>query len=93
VIVYLVIVNSERGIVKQEIATLFSRRIDQKTAIHVVDILEEFEIININAEMETQIWTVFKSFKKKNISFIDCCNLYLADKNLSNISPIFSTQF
>jgi predicted nucleic acid-binding protein len=68
------------NLVKQEIATLFSKRCDQNTAVEVVKILENFERIDILSNTEEQIWEIFKSYQKKSISFVDCSNLFLAKK-------------
>jgi predicted nucleic acid-binding protein len=68
------------NIVKQEVATLISRRITQTQALTTIDLLSNFNEIFITPEMEGEVWQVFKSFSKKNISFVDCANLYFASK-------------
>lgn len=67
-------------LVKYELATVVSHKETQEMAINIIQDLESFELgkITINQQDEFKIWELFKSFSKKNISFIDCTNLYFA---------------
>ena len=69
-------------VVKYELATVISRKETQQMAIDIIGDLEFFELksITINKTDETKIWELFKSYSKKNISFVDCANLYFAQK-------------
>lgn len=69
-------------LVKYELATVISRKETQQMAIDIIQDLEVFELgrISINDQDEKKIWELFKSFTKKNISFVDCANLYFAQK-------------
>ena len=71
------------NLVRQELATVLSVRIGYEFWSVVQAGIDEFEVINIFLdENDTRlIWGLFNSFKKKNISFIDCSNLYLAQKH------------
>jgi len=68
------------NVVRQEVATLISRRIGQAEALTAVDLLSNFNEIFVTQQTEAEIWQLFKSFSKKNISFVDCANLYFASK-------------
>ena len=70
------------NLVRQELATVLSVRLGYQFWREVEAALSEFEVIDIFLkEDQTQsIWELFNNFKKKNISFIDCSNLYLAQK-------------
>jgi predicted nucleic acid-binding protein len=69
--------------VLQELATMASRKMSHKIAIELYDKTIDLEpiIIRPTLEDEDQILQLFKSFDKKNISYIDCANLYFARKN------------
>jgi predicted nucleic acid-binding protein len=85
------IVNDELfilNLVLQELATVISRKKSQEKAVFVIDTIEKFklQVIRLSEEDESQIWRMFKSFSKQNISFIDCANLYYAQKMNSKIA-------
>lgn len=84
------------NVVKQEVATLISRRIGQKESLTAIDLLSNFDEIFITPEMEREVWQVFKSFDKKNISFVDCTNLYFAQKfkfKIASFDQFYPTEF
>jgi predicted nucleic acid-binding protein len=70
------------NLVKQELATVISRRKDAEAWKKISEGLDLWQIKNyhINSDETLEIWTLFNFFKTKNISFIDCANLYLARK-------------
>jgi predicted nucleic acid-binding protein len=68
------------NLVRQELATVISCRFGYSLAKEVLENVDLFEPQEIFFdEIETaKIWQIFWSFQKKNISFIDCSNLFLA---------------
>jgi predicted nucleic acid-binding protein len=71
------------SITLQELGTVISRKKSKKEAIEIIDWVMSLNLdfIRPTLEDENQIWQLFKSFDKKNISYIDCANLYFAKKN------------
>jgi predicted nucleic acid-binding protein len=80
------------NLVLQELATVISKKKSQEKAIFVIDTIEKFKLqkIILSEEEENQVWLLFKSFSKKNVSFIDCANLYFAQKNNFKIASFDS---
>lgn len=74
------------NLVKLEVATLFSRRVSQHSAVEVIKILNSFENIFVDQKQTEEIWEVFHSYTKSRISFVDCSNLYLAKKYKARIA-------
>ncbi len=69
--------------VKYELATVLSRNESQKEAIETIQALEQLDLLvyyRLTEEDEKNIWQIFCNYSKKNISFVDCANLYLAQK-------------
>lgn len=67
------------NLVKEESATLFSKRYGHKTIPGLLEFLSEFSTYFIDEKMTDKTWEKFLSIQKKNISFIDCANLTLAE--------------
>ncbi len=69
-------------VVKYEAVTVMSRKFSQEVAVQLVQRLDgsEIQLLDINLKDEREIWSIFTSSVKKNISFIDCANLYFAQK-------------
>jgi len=67
------------NLVKEESATLFSKKYGHHSIPGLIDFLNEFNFYFIDEKMTEQVWQTFLSFQKKNISFVDCSNLILAD--------------
>ncbi|MFW5720198.1 MAG: PIN domain-containing protein [Candidatus Dojkabacteria bacterium] len=69
-------------VVKYEAVTVMSRKFSQEMAVQLVQRLDESEIqlLDIDLKDEREVWSIFTSYVKKNISFIDCANLYFAQK-------------
>jgi predicted nucleic acid-binding protein len=80
------------NLVKQELATVISYKVGYKEAKEVIENLNLFEPTEIFFEPQEieQIWHIFWSYQKKNISFIDCSNLYLAQKYKCKIASFDS---
>lgn len=78
------------NLVIYEVATLFSRRYSQKQAVIFLDTIfsSHFEIIYIDELLSQKTVERFKSYSKKNISFVDCANLVAAEEK--GINRIFS---
>jgi predicted nucleic acid-binding protein len=76
------------SITLQELGTVISKKKSQREAIEIIDFLLtlELEFIRPTAQDEDNIWKIFKSFSKKNISYIDCANLYFAQKENCRIA-------
>jgi len=58
-----------------EVVTVLSQRVNRKTAITLGQHFlkdEQLKIINVNKQLNTFTWEIFKEIKKKNISFVDC---------------------
>lgn len=84
------------NLVKQESVTLISRRINQTSSLSCLEFLDGFDQIFITEKVETDIWHFFKSFTKKNISYIDCANLYFAqefDYKIATFDQFYHTKF
>ena len=82
--------------VKHEIATLISRRIGQSEAIMTVNSLANFKEIFVNEDLEKEVWQTFKSYSKKNISFVDCANLTIATKfdfKIASFDQFYPSEF
>ncbi len=70
------------NLTKYEIATVLSRKLSQKEAVEVI------KLINLNFEKEvwfeqkwqSEVYDIFESYSKKNISYFDCACLFLAEK-------------
>lgn len=69
-------------LVQYELATVMSRKFDQKFALDVLTDLTSLPIdfIELTEDDEEEVWKEFYSHKKKNISFVDCANLVIARK-------------
>ena len=86
------------NITLQEVATMASRKMSQQIAISLYENTLNLQpiMIRLTIEDEDNIWKLFKSYDKKNISFIDCANLYYAQKEIYKIAtfdtfyPVFS---
>jgi predicted nucleic acid-binding protein len=70
------------NLVLQEIATVISYRLGFEDCQKILNLVVELELKNIFLnELDTDnIWKLFYKYQKKNISFVDCSNLYLAKK-------------
>jgi predicted nucleic acid-binding protein len=70
------------NITLQELGTVISKKKSQKEAAEIIDFLSTLGLLFIRptVEDEENIWKLFKSYTKKNVSFIDCANLYFAQK-------------
>jgi predicted nucleic acid-binding protein len=70
------------NLVKQELATVISHKVGYKECQIIITAINGLEVKNIYVdEIQTvQIWELFNTFHKKQISFVDCSNLYLAKK-------------
>ena len=80
------------NLVKYELATVLSKKFSFKLARDVVDNIKSAKIVflDFNKEEEEEIWQEFFSYRKKNISFVDCTNLFLAKKIKANIASFDS---
>lgn len=70
------------NLVFQETATVVSRKFSLSIWLDIKRALKEFETskIFVTEEDTLAIWTLFESFDRRRISFVDCSNLYLAKK-------------
>jgi predicted nucleic acid-binding protein len=67
-----------------EIATVLSRLLPQNEAVTIVsNIMNDLSpiAIDFNRDWEVEIISIYNSFTKKNISFVDCTVLFLAQKH------------
>ena len=71
------------NLVTYEFATVLSRKFDQDFALSILTDFEKIknlEIIYLNKTQEEKVWNLFKGYSKKNISFVDCANLVIAQE-------------
>jgi len=70
------------NLVLQELATVISNRFGYVIAKQIVENVALFEPqeIFVTPKETAKVWQTFWSLQKKNISFIDCSNLFLAQK-------------
>ena len=80
------------NLVKYELATVLSRKFSYQLTKEIIDIIKNLEVsfLNFTKEEEQEIWQEFFSHQKKNISFVDCANLFLARKIKANIASFDS---
>lgn len=79
----LVIIN----LVVFELATVLSRKLQHREAVRLINELCNRDIQFLNAlDYESDIWDEFRSYSKKNISFVDCANLVVAQKLKAKIA-------
>ena len=72
-------------LVHYELATVLSRKFKQSLTIAILDEVKKLPIhwLSIDEVIEEKIWQEFYSYKKKNVSFVDCANLAFAlDMNM-----------
>lgn len=71
-----------------EISTVLSRKYEQSRAIKTFDLVQyNFNrVIRITEEDEKEIYKLYRSFNKKNISFFDCACQVVATKNSMKIA-------
>ena len=70
-----------------EIATVISRKYGYREARVILSKLEEINLSRISfRDHESAIWDEFRSHSKKNISFVDCANLVVAQKLKAKIA-------
>jgi predicted nucleic acid-binding protein len=80
------------SITKYEVATVLSRKVDQKNAIALYKLFEEnFQNeIWFEKSWEAEVLYLYNSFTKKNISFFDCACMILAPKINAKIASFDS---
>lgn len=68
------------NLVIAEVSSLLSRRFSQEKAVEFLNQVEaaDMEIIYIDEDLSQKTINFFKTFSKKNISFVDCANLIVA---------------
>ncbi len=78
------------NLVIYEIANVLSIRASQKLAVQFLDSIftSDIEIIYIDEAHTHAAVQKFKTYAKKNVSFVDCCNLTLIEEY--QIEKIFS---
>ncbi len=66
-----------------ELATVLSRKFDHDFALRVLDGFSQTTLnpLDLSEKDEKETWDLFKSFKRKNISYVDCANIVVAKKN------------
>jgi len=71
------------NLVWYEMATVLSRKYTHSFALKILEDLKktELQILRFSEEDEQTTWHEFFSYKKKNISFVDCANLVIARKH------------
>jgi predicted nucleic acid-binding protein len=70
--------------VKFELATVLSKRESHQVAMSVIQDLTEIDNIRyyrLSEDDENQTYKLFCTFTTKNISFVDCSNLFLSQKS------------
>jgi predicted nucleic acid-binding protein len=73
------------NITMYEVATVLSRKLQQPEAIENLESVQNLftKIMRITEEDETEIYKLYKSFSKKNISFFDCaCQVVATNNNM-----------
>lgn len=66
-----------------EVLTVLSRKLEQLIAIKILNqIQKDFSnILIFDQGWELEVYKIYTSFEKKNISFFDCACLFLATEN------------
>ena len=66
-----------------EIATVLSRKLNQDQAILTLEFIQKnfSNVIKFQPAHEVQVFQLYKSYSKKNISFFDCACLVYATQN------------
>jgi predicted nucleic acid-binding protein len=70
------------NLVKQELVTALSYKFNYEQAREVLKNIEYFNLqrVFLDLDQTKQIWNIYWEFKKKNISFVNCSNLFLSKK-------------
>lgn len=70
------------NLVEQELVTALSYKVNYERAKEVLKNIEYFNLqrVFLDLDQTKQVWNIYWEFKKKNISFVNCSNLFLSKK-------------